>query len=55
MESPRFYDLNRNFGNTEVESSGTEVSSGLEENAPSVPAEVMQSIGRTFPRKGKIE
>ncbi|ERL88910.1 U-scoloptoxin(01)-Cw1a [Dendroctonus ponderosae] len=50
-ESPRFYDLNRNFGSAEVEATGTESSSGLEEEPQEVPIEVMQSIGRTKYRK----
>ncbi|XP_030756828.1 U-scoloptoxin(01)-Cw1a-like [Sitophilus oryzae] len=57
VESPRFYDLNRNFGNAELEISGTELpsaSSGLEDSEVAVPAEVPQSLARTIPRKGKI-
>ncbi|KAL1513988.1 hypothetical protein ABEB36_003319 [Hypothenemus hampei] len=55
-ESPRFYDLNRHFGDVEVETStGIQMPSGLEENAPSVPAEVMQSLARTTYKKGRLE
>jgi len=55
MESPRFYDLNRNFGSAEVDVSPTEVATGLEEDAPIVP-EVMQALARTPSfKKGRIE
>ncbi|XP_066158480.1 U-scoloptoxin(01)-Cw1a-like isoform X1 [Euwallacea fornicatus] len=55
-ESPRFYDLNRYLGSAEVDQSPTEISTGLEEDAPVVPAEVMQSLARTSPhKKGRIE
>ncbi|KAF7265381.1 U-scoloptoxin(01)-Cw1a-like [Rhynchophorus ferrugineus] len=52
-ESPRFYDLNRNFGNVEVEISATEPATA-DESEVAVPAEVPQSLARTIPRKGKI-
>ncbi|XP_018570675.1 uncharacterized protein LOC108910540 [Anoplophora glabripennis] len=49
-ESPKFYDLNRNFGSEEV----VDVSeSNNLEDVTAVPAEVPQSISRNYLRRGR--
>lgn len=50
QESPKFYELNRNFGSEEV--AEVNENNNLEE-ITAVPAEVPQSINRNYLRRGR--